>query len=117
MNNNQPAPILQLRSGLLNALPTLVSRQFKCCGSNGSSDWAESIFIRSGANGRLVPDSCCKTSTELCGLRDHPSNIYKVEVRPVEGAGVANTLNTPVHISLSVTPVRACVCIAHGSCI
>ncbi|TWW67738.1 CD151 antigen [Takifugu flavidus] len=56
-----------------------LQQEFKCCGSNGSSDWAESIFIRSGANGRLVPDSCCKTSTELCGLRDHPSNIYKVE--------------------------------------
>lgn len=29
---------------------------------------------------RLVPDSCCKTITPLCGKRDHPSNIYKVEV-------------------------------------
>lgn len=28
----------------------------------------------------MVPDSCCKTSTPLCGRRDHPSNIYKVEV-------------------------------------
>lgn len=32
------------------------------------------------AEGRLVPDSCCKTITPHCGKRDHPSNIYKVEV-------------------------------------
>lgn len=65
-----------------------LSSQFKCCGSNGSSDWSESVYIRSGAEGRLVPDSCCKSPSQLCGLRDHPSNIYKVEVRAVEGVGV-----------------------------
>uniref|UniRef100_A0AAV2M2M9 Solute carrier family 41 member n=1 Tax=Knipowitschia caucasica TaxID=637954 RepID=A0AAV2M2M9_KNICA len=55
--------------------------QFKCCGSNSSSDWAASEWIRSQAGqGRLVPDSCCKTPTPMCGERDHPSNIYKVEV-------------------------------------
>lgn len=54
--------------------------QFKCCGSNSSADWAESVYIRSGAKGRKVPDSCCKTITNMCGIRDHPSNIYKVEV-------------------------------------
>ncbi|XP_028258324.1 CD151 antigen-like isoform X2 [Parambassis ranga] len=54
--------------------------EFKCCGSNSSSDWAESIWIRtSDASGRKVPDSCCKTVTPGCGVRDHPSNIYKVE--------------------------------------
>ncbi|KAM8762926.1 CD151 antigen-like [Acanthopagrus schlegelii] len=57
-----------------------LQQEFKCCGSNSSSDWAESVWIRSrDANGRMVPDSCCKTPTELCGRRDHPSNIYKVE--------------------------------------
>ncbi|XP_020498873.1 CD151 antigen [Labrus bergylta] len=57
-----------------------LQQEFKCCGSNSSSDWADSVWIRSrGANSRIVPDSCCKTQTELCGRRDHPSNIYKVE--------------------------------------
>ncbi|KAM7424547.1 hypothetical protein PAMA_000748 [Pampus argenteus] len=57
-----------------------LQQEFKCCGSNSSSDWAESVWIRSrDANGRMVPDSCCKTPTELCGRRDHPSNIYRVE--------------------------------------
>uniref|UniRef100_G3PYI3 Tetraspanin n=1 Tax=Gasterosteus aculeatus aculeatus TaxID=481459 RepID=G3PYI3_GASAC len=57
-----------------------LQQEFKCCGSNSSSDWSDSVWIRSrDAAGRMVPDSCCKTRTDLCGRRDHPSNIYKVE--------------------------------------
>ncbi|KAK7912967.1 hypothetical protein WMY93_013178 [Mugilogobius chulae] len=57
-----------------------LQQEFKCCGSNSSADWAASEWIRSQAGkGRLVPDSCCKTPTPMCGERDHPSNIYKVE--------------------------------------
>ncbi|XP_070686976.1 CD151 antigen isoform X2 [Pempheris klunzingeri] len=54
-------------------------QEFKCCGSHNSSDWRDSVWIQAEENERLVPDSCCKTPTDLCGLRDHPSNIYKVE--------------------------------------
>ncbi|XP_053741634.1 CD151 antigen isoform X1 [Synchiropus splendidus] len=54
-------------------------QEFKCCGSNSSADWADSLWIKSDTNHRLVPDSCCKSPSHLCGLRDHPSNIYKVE--------------------------------------
>lgn len=61
--------------------------QFHCCGSNNSQDWRDSEWIRSGeADGRLVPDSCCKTVVAHCGRRDHASNIYKVEVG-VQGLG------------------------------
>ncbi|KAJ0056761.1 hypothetical protein NL108_016412, partial [Boleophthalmus pectinirostris] len=57
-----------------------LQQEFKCCGSNSSADWAASEWIRSQAGkGRLVPDSCCKTPSPMCGERDHPSNIYKVE--------------------------------------
>lgn len=57
-----------------------LQQEFKCCGSNSSSDWSDSEWIRFGeANMRRVPDSCCKTPTDNCGKRDHPSNIYKVE--------------------------------------
>uniref|UniRef100_H3D0C2 Tetraspanin n=1 Tax=Tetraodon nigroviridis TaxID=99883 RepID=H3D0C2_TETNG len=57
-----------------------LQQDFKCCGSNNSGDWLRSRFVTSAqAEGRVVPDSCCKTSTPLCGRRDHPSNIYKVE--------------------------------------
>ncbi|XP_069760609.1 uncharacterized protein [Narcine bancroftii] len=56
-------------------------QEFKCCGSNSLSDWQYSVYINSpGSGNRLVPDSCCKTVTEACGQRDHPSNVYKVEL-------------------------------------
>ncbi|XP_041650774.1 CD151 antigen isoform X2 [Cheilinus undulatus] len=54
-------------------------QEFKCCGSYNSSDWMDSVWIQDTHNERLVPDSCCKTPSDLCGRRDHPSNIYKVE--------------------------------------
>ena len=73
------------------SLLSLSRRQFKCCGSNSSSDWAESLWVHSAeAQGRLVPDSCCKTETEGCGHRDHPSNIYKVEVREGQAVGLGD---------------------------
>uniref|UniRef100_A0A674NE61 Tetraspanin n=1 Tax=Takifugu rubripes TaxID=31033 RepID=A0A674NE61_TAKRU len=57
-----------------------LQQDFKCCGSNNSGDWAASRFVTSGqAAGRVVPDSCCKTITPMCGRRNHPSNIYRVE--------------------------------------
>ncbi|CAL8364875.1 unnamed protein product [Gadus morhua 'NCC'] len=57
-----------------------LQQEFKCCGSNRSDNWADSLWIRSArAEGRAVPDSCCKSPTAGCGARDHPSNIYRVE--------------------------------------
>ncbi|TSK13299.1 Tetraspanin-11 [Bagarius yarrelli] len=57
-----------------------LQQDFKCCGSNNSLDWQQSVYIRSPeSENRVVPDSCCKTVTYRCGRRDHPSNIYKVE--------------------------------------
>ncbi|XP_019712674.1 CD151 antigen isoform X1 [Hippocampus comes] len=54
-------------------------QEFQCCGSNSSSDWRDSIWIEATQYQQLVPDSCCKTPSILCGIRDHPSNVYKVE--------------------------------------
>lgn len=56
-----------------------LQQEFKCCGSYNSSDWRDSVWIQKVENERLVPDSCCKTPGQLCGRRDHPSNIYRVE--------------------------------------
>nr|XP_020455268.1 tetraspanin-11-like isoform X1 [Monopterus albus]XP_020455269.1 tetraspanin-11-like isoform X1 [Monopterus albus]XP_020455270.1 tetraspanin-11-like isoform X1 [Monopterus albus] len=58
-----------------------LQQDFKCCGSNNSHDWMASVYISSKqAEGRVVPDSCCKTITPYYwGRRDHPSNVYKVE--------------------------------------
>ncbi|XP_047676089.1 CD151 antigen isoform X2 [Tachysurus fulvidraco] len=53
--------------------------ELKCCGSYSSADWRDGAWIRTFADTRIVPDSCCKTPTAGCGARDHPSNIYKVE--------------------------------------
>ncbi|XP_025142828.2 uncharacterized protein LOC102407694 isoform X8 [Bubalus bubalis] len=65
--------------GVTSAVDKL-QQEFHCCGSNNSRDWQDSEWIRSGeADGRVVPDSCCKTVVPGCGRRDHASNIYKVE--------------------------------------
>jgi hypothetical protein len=52
--------------------------QFKCCGALRFEDWLVSEWHKDEEvlkNGSVVPDSCCKTPTFLCGKRDHPSNI------------------------------------------
>ncbi|XP_045893633.1 CD151 antigen isoform X2 [Micropterus dolomieu] len=54
-----------------------LQQEFKCCGSHNFSDWRGCVWIQAAENERLVPDSCCKTPSDLCGRRDHPSNIYK----------------------------------------
>ncbi|XP_063786124.1 tetraspanin-11-like [Pseudophryne corroboree] len=57
-----------------------LQQDFRCCGSKSYEDWSYSLYINTSvASGRKVPDSCCKTMTLNCGIRDHPSNIYKVE--------------------------------------
>ncbi|XP_076863261.1 CD151 antigen isoform X2 [Brachyhypopomus gauderio] len=56
-----------------------LQQDLKCCGSNSSADWRQGTWAEELAAGRLVPDSCCKTPSDRCGLRDHPSNIYRVE--------------------------------------
>ncbi|KAL6474430.1 hypothetical protein MHYP_G00179910 [Metynnis hypsauchen] len=56
-----------------------LQQDLMCCGSNSSADWQQGDWILMYADKRLVPDSCCKTPTDHCGVRDHPSNIYKVE--------------------------------------
>lgn len=59
-----------------------MQQDYKCCGAIRFEDWREGTWIRSRRKdllmpplGRAVPDSCCFTQTELCGVRDHPSNI------------------------------------------
>nr|XP_054094184.1 tetraspanin-11 isoform X5 [Callithrix jacchus] len=70
----------QLGATQITASVDRLQQDFKCCGSNSSADWQRSTYILSQeAEGRRVPDSCCKTVVVLCGRRAHPSNIYKVE--------------------------------------
>lgn len=53
-------------------------RSFKCCGSFDYQDWKTSYWNASGlAGNRTTPDSCCKSESDYCSPRDHPSNIYR----------------------------------------
>ncbi|XP_078715149.1 CD151 antigen-like isoform X2 [Lampetra fluviatilis] len=69
--------LLEVIAGIL---AYLYRQQFKCCGSHDWNDWQRSDWVKvAAAEGRLVPDSCCKSPTTHCGRRDHPSNINRVE--------------------------------------
>ncbi|XP_052800898.1 CD151 antigen-like [Mya arenaria] len=50
--------------------------EFKCCGSRSFEDWRHSKWLKSSNDSRKTPDSCCITVSDLCALRDHPSNIH-----------------------------------------
>jgi len=50
---------------------------FRCCGAEGFEDWRASAWWRSEARlSNKVPDTCCKTVSAQCGVRDHPSNVF-----------------------------------------
>lgn len=52
---------------------------FKCCGADGFEDYRNSRWWRSDkrlSDNIKVPDSCCKSISRRCGVRDGPSNIY-----------------------------------------
>jgi len=51
-----------------------IQAQYSCCGCGDYSDWLASPWHETHP-GLAVPDSCCKTRSPGCGLRDHPSNI------------------------------------------
>lgn len=59
-----------------------LQQDLKCCGAIRFEDWKKGVWLRSRRKDllmpkldRVVPDSCCFSMTELCGRRDHPSNI------------------------------------------
>ncbi|KHN79161.1 Antigen -like protein [Toxocara canis] len=66
------------------ALETL-HKEGKCCGALTFEDWRNSVWWQNMNTAALsesrgfdvaVPDFCCRTPTNECGRRDHPSNIY-----------------------------------------
>jgi len=49
----------------------------RCCGAESYEDWRNSQWwSKDIRQNNKVPDSCCKSVSRLCGVRDHPSNIY-----------------------------------------
>lgn len=58
-----------------------VTIQNKCCGDTGGDSWNGTSWQQRDGQTNSVPDSCCKTPSEGCGIRTHPSNINnKVEL-------------------------------------
>jgi len=56
----------------------IIQEKFSCCGSESYQDWSkktEGVHLLKHIN-TPVPDSCCKTPSPGCGVRDHPSNIH-----------------------------------------
>ncbi|XP_050501705.1 CD151 antigen-like [Diabrotica virgifera virgifera] len=54
-----------------------IQEKLHCCGAVNYIDWRQNEWIKSGSVLNRVPDSCCKTVSEHCGYRDHPSNIHE----------------------------------------
>ncbi|CAL4149154.1 unnamed protein product, partial [Meganyctiphanes norvegica] len=51
--------------------------EYKCCGALSFQEWSDSIWVESNPTmNNTVPDSCCKTPSPYCGVRDHPSNVW-----------------------------------------
>jgi CD151 antigen len=60
----------------------LMQQNFFCCGAIRFEEYRDSVWLRSNRadlmrprENRKVPDSCCITWTDGCGVSDHPSNI------------------------------------------
>jgi len=51
-----------------------IQREYSCCGANSFADWRTSPWKDLNPDLK-VPDSCCKSESPGCGVRDHPSNI------------------------------------------
>lgn len=60
----------------------LMQQNFACCGAVRFEEYRTSVWMRSRRTdlirtraNRTVPDSCCFTMIDGCGISDHPSNI------------------------------------------
>jgi len=54
-----------------------MQKELGCCGAQSFEDWKTTDwFLNQDIGNNKVPDSCCKTVSKNCGIRDHPSNIY-----------------------------------------
>lgn len=66
----------------------LMQQNYGCCGAVRFEEYRQSMWLKSirkdlikPIEGRVVPDSCCVTLTDGCGISEHPSNIpYTVRV-------------------------------------
>lgn len=52
-----------------------IQEKYHCCGAESYQDWRTSGWQTQHV-GVAAPDSCCKSPSPGCGVRDHPSNIH-----------------------------------------
>lgn len=62
LKNNKTASILDK-----------MQKEFKCCGAHNYTDWANIPLMPKDR----VPDSCCKNTTQGCGIKFKEDDIYK----------------------------------------
>lgn len=54
-----------------------LQKEYRCCGAVNFEDWKYSRWLKSNPKlNNTVPDSCCRTESKSCGIRNHPSNIF-----------------------------------------
>ncbi|GAB1599895.1 CD151 antigen-like [Argonauta hians] len=53
-----------------------MQKNFHCCGADSYKDWEKSEWLLNTITDNKVPDTCCKSISEGCATRVHPSNIY-----------------------------------------
>jgi len=52
-----------------------LQRNLHCCGAESFTDWEDSPWVLAQEKAK-VPPSCCKSPSQDCGVRLHPSNIH-----------------------------------------
>jgi len=83
-----------------------MQQNFQCCGVASYADWQSSKFIKTNQDGLKTPESCCKSRSPKCSVRDHPSNIYRVLHDKAMGCLVKLELYLQEHIFiLAVTAI------------
>ncbi|XP_065070578.1 CD151 antigen-like [Rhopilema esculentum] len=63
-----------------------LQRTYQCCGDVDFSSWKNSAWrkLNSNISGVAeVPDSCCISPSEKCGVRTHPSNVWRNDLLPL----------------------------------
>jgi len=81
----------------------------RCCGAESYEDWRESLWWnRDIKQNNKVPDSCCKSVSRFCGVRDHPSNIYYTGCAHKLSSMAGDHLLLIGTIALVICAVEAC---------
>eukprot|EP00794_Sanderia_malayensis_P018166 gene18166-19979_t len=64
---------------------TKLQKTYQCCGDVDFASWHNSLWRKSNNISGVaeVPDSCCISPSAKCGVRTHPSNIWRNDLKPL----------------------------------